>query len=334
MRPKGQFVYREDLSAIVTENMLKNAQYSGYVAHLLFPYFWVKENSGTYPVLPLKSLYNLVDTKRTSSGGYNRAYEEFEQGHFVTKEHGLEGPVDDRNKAIYKSVLDMEELATMLTLDKVQLAHETRVAEKLNNINNFPTNKAKAAWTDYANADPHTDITTGIELMREGGVSPNTLQVDWWRYNDLLKCDAVKDAVHYMFPDTKKTGNITKEHLEAYLPVDQIIVSGALFNKSNPKKAPKLSGIWSDEMATLCLVARQEDQVVAPCVGRTLIWNEGESDEFVVEDYREEDVRADIVRVRHDVDIKLLKSFDEDDNVLSDISRRCGLILTDIKGVA
>ena len=332
MRAKGQFVYREDLSAVVTENILKTAQYAGYVAHLLFPYFWVTENSGTYPVLPLKSLYNYVETRRTSSGAYNRAFEDFEQGVFVTKEHGLEGPIDDRNKAIYRNVIDMEELTTMLTLDKVQLAHEKRAAEKLNNTDNFPQKKVSAPWTDYGNSDPHKDVREGIEEMREGGVDPNTLQTDWSGYNNLLQSESVKDAVHFLFPDTKKTGNITKEHLEAYLPVEQIIVAGALFNTSNPKKAPKLGGIWSDEMATLCRVAEQGDQIVAPCIGRTMIWNENEAEEFIVEDYRENDVRAEVVRVRHDVDITLLKSLDEEHEVLSEISRRCGLILSGIKG--
>lgn len=331
MRPTGRFLPREDLSAMITEDVLNQAEHSGYVATRLMPYCWVNRDSGTYPVMPLKSLYNTADTNRTSSGAYNRAFEEFEQGNFRTREHGLEGPVDDRNAAVYKDVLDMEETVTKLTMGKVQHAHEIRVANKLMDTNNFPTQAAAAPWSDRETADPKKDVNTGIVDMRSRGVSPNTLEVSWAQYMNLLNCKAVKDAIHYIFPDTKKTGNITLTHLETYLEIS-IVVAGALFNSANAKKEPQLDGIWTDERALLCLTASQDSQVVTPCIGRTFIWNEGAKEEFVVEDYREDANRADIIRVRHDVDAKLLRSTDpETDKVLSDISRRCGLLITGIQ---
>ena len=331
MRATGKFLPREDLSAMITEDVLKNAEHSGYVAHRLMPYCWVNRDSGTYPVMPLSSLYNQADTNRTSSGGYNRAFEEFEQGNFRTREHGLEGPVDDRNLAVYKDVLDMEETVTVLTMDKVQLAHEIRVATKLMDTKNFPTEAAAAPWADPKAATPKADVINGRTLMRSQGVTPNTLEVSWAAYMNLINCDEVKNAIHYLFPDTKKSGTITLAHLETYLEI-KVIVAGALFNSSNAMKAPKLEGVWTDERALLCLTAKQEDQVVTPCIGRTFIWNEGATEEFVVEDYREDANRADIIRVRHDVDAKLLRSTDpETDKILSDISRRCGLLITDIQ---
>ena len=71
---------------------------------------------------------------------------------------------------------------------------------------------------------------------------------------------------------------------------DAVILSNILFN------------IVFLEYAMVCKVATGRD-FREPCIGRTFHWSaDGSSIGGTVESYRDETVRADIIRVRHDVD--------------------------------
>jgi len=156
------------------------------------------------------------------------------------------------------------------------------------------------------------------------------LILTWKTVRDLTRCKKVQDAVHYLFPDTKKTGTIGLKHLEEYLGI-KILLAGALKNNNNRAKDPSFTEIWSDDVAILACVAEPGDGIEEPSIARTFRWNEGSGEEYIVEDYYSEDVRSKIIRVRHDIDVRLLKSYNDDGNVLSDISKNCGYVLTGIR---
>jgi len=70
--------------------------------------------------------------------------------------------------------------------------------------------------------------------------------------------------------------------------------------------APVLANVWSDEYAMVCCIATNND-VRQPCIGRTFHWAEdGSQPGGTPESYRDEPVRSDIIRVRHDVDELLM----------------------------
>jgi hypothetical protein len=165
--------------------------------------------------------------------------------------------------------------------------------------------------------------------LRAKGVVANGMLVGWEAVEDLKKCAKVQEAVKYIFPDTAKTGTITITHLEAYLGIP-LIVAGAMINTANKSKDAVLGQIWAKDKALLGRFATEGEDIATPSVGRTFHWNEGSSEEIVVEEYYEPTVRAQIIRVRHDIAPMLLQSLDESQNVLSPISKNCGYHITGI----
>jgi hypothetical protein len=325
----SKVIHRPDLGQVVTETA-SQASELGFIAPVVMPYFPVTEQTGVYPVIPATALFNVVDTKRGPKGNYNRSVENFESGIYATSENGLEMPIDERFKNIYKSMFDMEAAVANILMGKIQRAYEVRVASKIMNTSNYPHVDVSKKWTDVT-ADVKADVDTSKEVMRKKGVPPNLLVISWTTFLNIKKTTMVKDAIKYIFPDTAKTGAITKEHLEAYLEID-IEVAGALKNSAKKGANASLADIWSSDYAMLCRVAAPGSDISEPSVGRTLIWNEGASEDFVVEEYYEDQVRANILRVRHDTDEALLTSIDSDTKAAkSQVSKNCGLLIGNIK---
>lgn len=320
---------RPDLGVVVHEAM-SDAPSMGFIASKVAPYFDVAVQSADYPVLPAKYVFNVEDVHRASGSAYKRSGGKFEAGHYSCRERGHEHPLDDRFKAIYSTVIDMETSGTDICTNIILRAYEIETASKLTKAANFLSKAASVKWDIPETADPKADIKAGKALGRLKGIIYNKLIITWNTYNNLCAIKKVQDAVYSIFPDTKKNGTIGLSHLETYLEIE-IELAGALVNKNNRAKNPNLEDIWSDDVATLACVAPEGADIAEPSIARTFKWNEGSSDEIIVEDYYDDTVRAQIIRVRHDIDVRLLKSYNDDGNVMSDISKNCGCVITGIK---
>ncbi|MEF2145132.1 MAG: hypothetical protein V3573_06775 [Desulfovibrionaceae bacterium] len=325
----GKARLRPDLAVMVHETMT-GAPAKGFVASVIAPYFPVATQSADFPVLPAAAAFNVENVHRASGSGYSRSSEIFEAGYYSCRERGHEQPVDDRFKAIYRSVVDMDAAALDLCMGKVLRAYEVEVAGKITKASNFLNSGASVKWDVSATADPKADIDAAREIGRKKGIVYNRLVISWPTYLNLIKVKKVIDAVTYIFPDTKRTGTIGLTHLEAYLDIP-IVLAGALANGAKRGKNPDLQDIWPDTVAVLARVADAGSDITEPSIARTFLWNEGSTSELIVEEYYEEQTRSSIIRVRHDIDVRLLKSYDEDGNIKTDISRNCGHVITGIK---
>lgn len=328
---KGTAIPRGDLGQVVYATMT-DAPLSGFIADRMMPIFFVGKQSGDYPVLPAEALFNNHKTVRAPGAGYQRVSEIFEYGFYRTTENGLEMPLDERSAAIYGSLFDYESTISNLLMAKILRAREVRVAAKLINENNFPAVAASAAW-DAADPNPRADVDAGKAALRKKGIVPNLLAVSYATFLNLTKVPRIVDAVKNIFPDVAKTGSVQIQHLEAYLDIP-LAVAGGMVNQAKLGKNADLADIWPDTHAMLCRVAAPGSDVTEPSVGRTFLWNEGATEEVMVEEYEEEQTRSRILRVRHDSDEALLASIDDDTKaVRTAVSRNCGYLIKSIKTV-
>jgi hypothetical protein len=67
-----------------------------------------------------------------------------------------------------------------------------------------------------------------------------------------------------------------------------------------------------------------------PCIGRTFLWTEESGGGHIVESYREEEIRGDVVRVRHDTGEALIASRDSDLTIKSNLSTACSYLFDNI----
>jgi hypothetical protein len=88
--------------------------------------------------------------------------------------------------------------------------------------------------------------------------------------------------------------------------LDFVIVAGTSKNGAKEGQAATPQQIWSSQYAMVCRVATSNDMREA-CIGRTFHWGQdGSSVGGTVESYRDEVVRGNVIRVRHDVDEVIL----------------------------
>jgi len=327
MRPTSDTaIQRPDIGAVVWEAMT-DSLLMGFIGLLAMPVFRVPEYTAEYPVMPAEALFNLLDTKRSSKGTYNRSEDEFESGFYKTIENGLERRVDDRFSKIYESKFAYELTIARILMNDILRAQEYRVKSRLFNTSNFSATNAATNWATSSSAEPKADTDTGKVSLRAKGILADTLILNYTALLDAIACDSVIESVYQIFPDAKKTGQISIDHLKTHFDFEKIYVGGALYNTAKRNQDASLADMWGSQYAMVCKTANPGDDITEPCVGRTFLWNEGASDETIVEEYYANDVRGKILRVRHDTQEAFLASYDEDNAVKSEISKACGYLI-------
>jgi hypothetical protein len=189
---------------------------------------------------------------------------------------------------------------------------EKRVASLLFNPDTWTggdlTTGITNAWDDYPNADPAADVEAAVrKVWSKTGLWPDSLIINRHVFRNLRLCSKVIDRIQSGGAGSAtKAEDITAEQLAKVFDLRQVIVAGAAKNTANPAAARSLSPIWSSQYAMVARLCSTPD-IQEPGLGRTFHWSADGSQAFgMVETYREERVRGEIVRVRHQVHNKVL----------------------------
>lgn len=296
---------RPDLGQTIYEYM-DAAPDRGFIGGLVLPDFPVPDQSAEIGRIPREELLKLPDTKRAARGAYNRGEYEFETLNYACKEYGWEEPVDDVEAKLYARYFDAEVVAGMRAADILLRNKEKRVADAVFNATTFTAHDVAVAWDQAATATPRTNIETGKNALRLAcGILPNTLILPWNAFEALLITTEIMTYSQYTNPMLFDTRQAQADMLKRYFGIQNLIVSGAIYDSANEGQDASLADIWSDEYAMLCTIAGGRD-LRAPRIGSTFRWTADSPDEVNTESYREEQTRATILRVRNYVDEKIL----------------------------
>ena len=321
-------IQRPDLGTLVFEHMQTSGNL-GFIGLQVMPLFPVPEQSAGYPVIPKEALLKIPDTKRAMRGAYGRSDWEWEEGHYATKEHGWEEPIDDRERKLYQDKFDHDVVCTMRAVDIILRSQEKRVASKVFNATNFTAHPVANEWDDAATATPINDVNAGKNAIREAsGMLANALLIAYSTMMNLRECDQIVERLKYTFPGMDINAMGAAE-LARIFDVERVLVGGAVYDSAKKGQDASISDLWDNEYAMLTRVS-EANNVLEPCLGRTFLWTEDSDSNSVVEEYREEQTRGDVIRVRHDVDEACIKSFDEDGNVKSNISAAVSYLFSNI----
>ena len=297
---------RPDLASFLEYDL--ESDRNGYVASRVFPVVDVASQAGQFGVLPIEELMQQRTTNRSPGGGYSRGNFKFQTATYACEEHGAEEPVDDRQAKMYREYFDAEQVATLRAFSAVLRNAEQRVADAVFNTTTWNgaslTTGITNEWDDVGNATPITDVDAAVKKVYDGsGLWANALIVNQKVFRNLRRCAQIIDAIESSGAgDPSKQSDITADMLARVFDLDFVIVAGASRNNGKEGQAASPVQIWSDEYAMVCRVATSAD-MADPCIGRMFHWSEdGSSVGGTVEVYRDELVRANIVRVRHDVD--------------------------------
>jgi hypothetical protein len=296
----------------------------GMVASQVFPIVSVASQAGNFGKIPLKELLSERDTERSPGSGYARQKFKFEPATYACVEHGAEEPVDDRQAEMYAEYFDAEMVATMRAYSAVLVNAEKRVASTLFNPSTWTggslTTAVSNEWSDASSATPIDDVEGAVHKVYDGtGLWANALIINRKVFRNLRNVEQIIERINSEGAgNASKPSDITAAMLAQVFDLDFVIVAGMSRNSANKGQAATPVQVWDSEYAMVARIATSND-FREPCVGRTFHWAaDGSSPGGTIESYRDETVRADIIRVRHDVDEVVL--YKEAAHLLSNIT--------------
>lgn len=292
-------VQRPDLGVLAYEYLIDAAS-RGFIGMSIMPVFEVMEKTADYPKIPIESLIKDQDTKRAPNGNYQRGDWKFETGTYNCEEYGWEEPIDDVEARLYQRFFDAEQVSTEIAIDRILRGHERRVAALV-----FAGADANVSieWSTKATAVPRDNVNAGKLAMRAAsGLTPNAMAMGEVAFVNVLNTAELKDALKYTNPIELGGREVQRRILAQYFGVDQVLVGGSQYDSAKKGQNFSLADIWDDEYVALLRVSSGGVRIKEPVYGRTFLWQEDAPQEVVIESYREEQKRANIVRARQHVD--------------------------------
>lgn len=324
-------VYRPDLGQAVMEFFEDPAAGMGFIGLEIMPIFRTAVQSGSYPVIPKEALLKLASVDRTPRGLYGRDDYEYERGQFQTAERGFEELLDDSERALFDQEAPgmAEFVATQRAWWKIMRGQERRIAAKIFNASNFSANAVSVCWDVAATATPIDDVKTGIGAFRKQcGMLPDALVISYTTYLALQVADQIVDQLKYTFPGID-VSNLNVQQMARVLGVPRLLVGDAVYDSAGKGQSSTISDIWDDEYAALIKIGNGPD-LTQPSVGRTFLWTEDSPQNPIVEEYREENRRSDVYRVRHHVAEEFIASKNDSGTVVSNVAAACVYLFSNI----
>jgi hypothetical protein len=209
-------------------------------------------------------------------------------------------------------------------------AQEQRIANHIFGVTTFSTDASVSSeWNSYSTADPVGDVKDGIAAFRLAcGMAPDALIISYDTYLDIPRCTAVQGLLKYTMPGID-VANMNTAILAALFGVPRVLVGGAVYDSAKTGQDATIADLWSNEYAALVKIASGQD-ITEPCVGRTFLWTEDSPINPVVEEYRDESIRSQVYRVRHNVSEEKIASRNTSGTAVSDISAACIYLMDNI----
>lgn len=270
----------------------------------------VAVQAGVFGKIPIEQLLQKRETKRAPGAAYSRGDWKFTSDSFACEEHGDEEPVDDREAAMYASYFEAEQFAAQLGRDIVLRNREIEIAAAIFNPTTFAsyTTGVTTEWSTAATCVPITDVKTAKQAVwSQCGLWPNAAIMNQKVFENLRHCAQVIDRLAGQGAGSSvRPADIGTAQIAALFDLPYILVAGGAKNTADEGQDASLDWVWDDEY---CMIARIAETVnpKEPCLGRIFHFTpDGSSVEGTVESYRDETHRADIIRVRNDMDVKII----------------------------
>lgn len=298
----GGATLRSDLMALVPEFEME----PNLIGREMFPGFPVSVISSAYPIFDKSNLYAVnTDLSRNANGTYKQAGYNVGSGTFTCTEYGIEVPVLDSQRVAYRNFFDADVAGVKEAVHITRIAQEMRIFNLLQG-NISLTGNAAAAW-DSASGTAITDVKAAkTTIYDQLGIQANCVAMSYLQY---LKCSLnpeIRDRVKYTFPDIKM-GELPKTLLAEAFGVKYVLVSDAVYNAGSPSSV-NLEPIWPSNQVLVTRVAENPGTLNEACIGRTFVLEGLADGDIVVESYRYEPIRGDVIRARHYVDEALVFS--------------------------
>ncbi len=298
-------IFRPALQALANEYADDKAS-KKFIAHRAAPKFMAPFQKGDYPIFLRENFKKRHDNARGATGKFNRIGGEFGKGSYNCENHGLEFPIDDRKRKEYANLFNAESAGTRVLMFQMLLnweyrVHAAYVAAGLSNTN------VSTAWSTVASGVPLTDIETGTNTLSDAsGVSKADISLIIPRadFQEMLKTDQVIDKSKYTFRlgDGVQPSQLEATQVAAMLGIREVVIAESVQDSANVGITESDAQIWTAGVMYLAVLAEESDDINIPSFMRTFINAQYTADLPIVESYRDETAKSDIVRMEDDTD--------------------------------
>jgi len=302
---------RADLGEAFMEYSLNDTRFA---ASLILPVMPVMKKEATLSVITRESMLKRADAKRASGSAFNRVNLYAEDLSYACQEYGLEGPLPDDVRENYATDFDAEEATVRQVWHKLMNEREIRTASEIfDATTNWPsgtsalyTDVSSAPW-DAAGSDVIGHVIDAKEQVRKNcGLNPNALIIGAATLSNLLQNTGIKNR----FPGVDLlTESMLRGAMPSIFGIDRVIVGQSVYDSKPEGTAFSGSDVWSDDYALVAVVADPGAPLATPCIGRTVLWTGQSPEEWIVEQYREEQTTSEIYRCRHYLEEKVFDPY-------------------------
>jgi hypothetical protein len=295
----GTTLQRPDLGELAYEYMLSPST-MGLMGLDILPIFEVDEKSADYPVIPQEAVLKVQEVMRADRGNYPRSDWQFETKTYACEERGWEELVGDDEWKNYSRFFDLQQESMARAMFVILLAQEVDIATLIFDTSTFSgaTSSVTTEWSTAASATPRADINTAKQAML---IQPDSLAISYKVFLNLVNTDEVKDALKYTNPIEMGGLEAQRAMVAQYLGLDNVFVSNAKKDTKKKGVSASVSDVWDDEYA-LVFKRAEGASMRNPALGRTFLWTPDSPNVLTTEEYREDQTRSNVYRVRHNAD--------------------------------
>jgi len=293
-----------ELQAVVQEAL---AAEQFFIADKIFPLYGSATKTGEYRKIKkgtgnILTMTNSDSTLRAPRTAYKEVDRTYEKAAFACKDRGLTEVIDDSDQADLARFFDAQSTSTRLVLNNILRAQEARVAAK---VMDSSTWGSVAATEDLTEAnidiiDIAQDIEEAIARVQKRGELVNTMIMSRNIWKRVRRSKLLRQ---YIFGDNAGGKIIDKATFlgtfQDSAPITSMFIAEAVYSTAKKGEAVadnKLSYIWGDDYIWLGNVAGGSPDMGG--AGRIMFWQEDAEFNYVVETFRDEPRRSDVVRVR------------------------------------
>lgn len=275
---------------------------TGLVGEVLFPAVPVRKQSDKYYVFGKEGWLPEDDVRAPGTEANEVEGLSLSTDTYYANEHSLQIPVTDEERENSDSPMRPDADATELVTGKIWIGRELVQRDLVTTAANYATGhtatlSGTAQWNDYANSDPIGDIKTARRAINAAiFMDPNLAVIPYQVMSVLEDHTDFIERIKY-----SGTAVVTEQLVATLLGLPRVIVPGAGVASGNPA-APSLGYLWGKDVVLAWVPPRPGHKI--PAFGYEFVWGYGGNRPQVVDRWREEKRKSDLVRVSRRYDMK------------------------------
>jgi len=281
---------------------------NGLVGERLFPSVPVRKQSDKYYVfgreawLPETTDYRAPGTEANEIPGFAVSLDTY-----YAQEHALQVAVTDEERENVDSPLSPDRDGVELVTSKILLSRELAMKNIVTTLANYATGMSTtlvgaAQWSAYSTSDPILNVRTAVRAIHaKVFMEPNVAIIPYIVMSMLEDHPDIIERIKY-----SERAILTPEIIAAVFGLQNVIVPGVGVGSGTPGQAGNaitVGYLWPDDVVIAWVPQRAGMKI--PAFGYEFTWSQPGGLQ-VVDRWREEKRKSDLVRVSRRYDLKLV----------------------------